>query len=204
MDLPRDRNMWGEDVPLTRPQIQPAVSENRLILAGSYFTGTAKQKNNSKTRLSRKPAQKFNKWLFLSQCSHNCCSEAEMGVSRRLGGINCYQNQPRWTRLSWLQWFLDTHKCTRDYRHTHTWKKVSEELPPWFCQIGASSHTSWFDYKHLDLFALENPCVWAWSRISPPHVRSHGHAVVPLTCLNIQLERCITPSFLFISISWIC
>lgn len=48
-------------VALARPQIRLTVSGSRLTLAESYFTGTAKQKNNSKARLSRKPARKFNK-----------------------------------------------------------------------------------------------------------------------------------------------
>lgn len=114
-----DTRWWGEAVPLPRPQIQPAVSENRLTLARSYFTETAKQKNNSKARLSRKPAPKFNKWLFLSQCSHNCCSEAGMGVRQRLGWINCYRNQPRWTGPSRL-WRFPHTRATKD-AHTRAW-----------------------------------------------------------------------------------
>lgn len=126
-----DKCWWGEAVPL--PQIRLAVSENRLTLARSYFTETAKQKNNSKARLSRKPAPKFNKWLFLSQCSHNCCSETGMGVRQRLGRINCYRNQPRWTRPSRLWRFPDT--CV-----------TKDETPPtWFCPTGASVETSWLD-----------------------------------------------------------
>lgn len=70
-------------VPLLQPQIQLTVSENRLTLAKSYFTGTVKQKNNSKVCLSRKPVWKFNKWLFLSQCSHNWWSEMGMDVRQR-------------------------------------------------------------------------------------------------------------------------
>lgn len=110
-----------------------AVSENRLILARSYFTETTKQKNNSKARLSRKPAPKFNKWLFLSQCSHNCCSETGMGVRQRLGGINCYQNQPRWTRLSRPRRLPGTH--ARLQMHVHVRGRASNTpslgLPDW-------------------------------------------------------------------------
>lgn len=73
----------GKAVPLPWPQIQLTVSENRLTLAKSYFTGTAKQKNNSKACLSRKLVRKFNKWLFLSQCSHNWWSEMGMDVRQR-------------------------------------------------------------------------------------------------------------------------
>lgn len=43
----------GKAVPLTKPRIQLTVSENGLILSKSYFTGTAKQKNNAKVCLSR-------------------------------------------------------------------------------------------------------------------------------------------------------
>lgn len=71
-------------VPLLQSQIQLTVSENRLTLAKSYFTGTAKQKNNSKVCLSRKPVWKFNKWLFLSQCSHNWWSDMVLEFRHRL------------------------------------------------------------------------------------------------------------------------
>lgn len=74
------------------PHTYPAHSVwNRLILAQSDFTGTAKQKNNSKVCLSRKPMWKFNKWLFPSQCSHNWWFEMGIDVRRRFW-INCHQN----------------------------------------------------------------------------------------------------------------
>lgn len=73
----------GKAVPLPQQYIQLTVSENSLTLAKSYFTGTAKQKNNSKVCLSRKPVWKFNKWLFQSQCSHNWWSEIETDVRQR-------------------------------------------------------------------------------------------------------------------------
>lgn len=92
--LPRQiRGRGAEQGELAKPQIRLTVSGNRLTLARSYFTGTAKQKNNSKTRLSRKPARKFNKWLLLSQCSHNWWPEMGMDVRQRFWfhWINCYQ-----------------------------------------------------------------------------------------------------------------
>ena len=103
--LPRpDRSVFvGKAVPLPWPQIQLTVSENRLTLAKSYFTGTAKQKNNSKACLSRKLVWKFNKWLFLSQCSHNWWPENGNGCQAEIliQWINCYRSQPGRRTESW-------------------------------------------------------------------------------------------------------
>lgn len=125
-------------VPLLWPQIQLTVSENRLILAKSYFTGTVKQKNNSKVCLSRKPVWKFNKWLFLSQCSHNWWSEMGTDVGQRFRfseliviRISCKDGTGRSTGL--LQ-SPPPHRTSCDNTKVIR-TRCGRRFPSWFAQL---------------------------------------------------------------------
>lgn len=137
----------AERVALAKPQIRLTVSGNRLTLAQSYFTGTAKQKNNSKARLSRKPARKFNKWLLLSQCSHNWWPEMGMDVRQRFWfhWINCYQMQAgRWWRCRVAR--PSAFEATRSFSVRRQWARL---LPACFDKLVEHLRVERMHVEHL-------------------------------------------------------